>query len=327
MTSGFRLQEDGQALLLSDEQLEVRVLPSHGGKIVGLVDRQTGRDWLWKNPYLESVFPAPGDDFVMEHDTGGFDECFPAVSEGPYPVAPWQDRRIPDHGELWAVPWGVERTEEGLLMVARTTAFPVCFERRISLRQGCLRLDYRASNPTEHPFPFIWSAHPLFALEEGMRIDLPEGHALEVFGSDRLGERHTLVSWPHAAGLDLSRTERKGWSAKLAGPSPERGWVGLTQNDRTLRLTYDPAQVTDIGLWLNMGGWCPLPGKEPYFNLGLEPCIGWGDDLAYAVSKRLSHGVLPPHGERRWVLELKFGAAGALEPSALARRAAESRVG
>ncbi|MNF17232.1 hypothetical protein D3C80_2206090 [compost metagenome] len=53
-----------------------------------------------------------------------------------------------------------------------------------------------------------------------------------------------------------------------------------------------------------MGGWCPIPGKEPYFNLGLEPCIGWGDDLAYAVTHGLSHGVLPPVGERRWTLEL-----------------------
>jgi galactose mutarotase-like enzyme len=320
MSSGFQLSEEGEALLLSDEALEVRLLPSHGGKIASLIDRQTGRDWLWKNPYLEPVLPVPGDDFVKDHDTGGFYECFPAVSAGPYPVAPWQDRRIPDHGELWAVPWQVERTEEGLGMIAQTHVFPVRFERRISLRQGCLRLDYRASNPTEHPFPFIWSAHPLFALEKGMRIDLPEGHVLEVFGSDRLGDRHTPVCWPHAAGLDLSRAERTGWSAKLAGRSPERGWVGLTHQDRTLRVTYDPAQVTDIGLWLNMGGWCPLPGKDPYFNLGLEPCIGWGDDLAYAVSNHLSHGLLAPRGERRWILELRFA------PRALARRAAETRV-
>ncbi len=306
MTSASQLLGTGETWLLSDDRLEARVIPALGGKISSLVDRQTGREWLWQNPYLERVRPFPGASFVREHDTGGFDECFPAVSEGAYPVAPWQDLRIPDHGELWAVPWDCARTAEGLLMVARTSRFPVRFERRISLSEGCLRLEYRASNPTEHPFPFIWSAHPLFALEEGMRIDLPEGHALEVFGSDRLGDRHTPLDWPSAVGLDLSRASRSGWSAKLAGRSPERGWVGLTHGDRMLRMSYDPAQVTDIGLWLNMGGWCPLPGKEPYFNLGLEPCIGWGDDLAYAVSRGLSHGTLPPHGERSWSLELRF---------------------
>jgi galactose mutarotase-like enzyme len=306
MTTRLQRAEDPEILSLADDQLEVAILPAHGGKLIRLVDRRTGRDWLWTNPYLTRKPLDVAASFVRDHDTGGFDECFPAVSEGPYPASPWQDRRIPDHGELWAVPWDAMRTEDGWMMVARTTRFPVRFERRIGLEAGTLRLDYRAFNPTEHPFPFIWSAHPLFALEEGMRILLPDGHPLEVFGSDRLGDRHTPVRWPNAAGLDLSRVSRAGWSAKLAGPAPERGWVGLTHQDRTLCLSYDPAQVTDLGLWLNMGGWCPIPGKAPYFNLGLEPCIGWGDDLAYAVTHGLSHGVLPPHGERRWRLELRF---------------------
>ena len=172
-------------------------------------------------------------------------------------------------------------------------------------------------NPTDHPFAFIWSAHPLLALEDGMRIEIPEGHPLEVFGSDRLGDRHTPVRWPMADGLDLATVKRTGWSAKLAGSAPERGWVGLSHEDRMLRVAYDPALVTDLGLWLNMGGWCPLPEKQPYFNLGLEPCIGWGDDLAYAVSRNLSHGVIPAQSERRWFLELAFET----------RRGAGSRVG
>lgn len=303
-----RLQHGGgrETWLLSDDRLRVEVLPAHGGKILSLVDAQTGRDWLWKNPYLDLVPPDITASYVMAHDSGGFDECFPAVSEGPYPASPWQDRRIPDHGELWAVAWDAERTQDGLLMVARTQRFPVRFERRLMLREGTLRLEYRVSNPTSDPFPFIWSAHPLLALEEGMRIELPDGHPLEVYGSDKLGDRHTRLTWPHAAGLDLSRVSRGGWSAKLAGPAPERGWVGLTHRDRMLRVGYDPAQVPDLGLWLNMGGWCPLPGRDAYFNLGLEPCIGWGDDLSYAITRGLSHGVLPPREERRWFLELAF---------------------
>ncbi len=303
------------AWFLADDRLEAIVLPTHGGKIISLIDVATGRDWLWKNPHLPLKLPSldRGDQataFVREYDTGGFDECFPAVSEGPYPSAPWHDRRIPDHGVLWAADWHAEKEADTLVMVARMRQFPMRFERRISLRDGRLRIDYQASNPTDHPFPFIWSAHPLLALEEGMRIDLPVGHGMEVYGSDRLGDRHTPVIWPHASGLDLSRVANRGYSAKLAGSAPSRGWVALALRDRSLRIAYDPHDVTDLGLWLNMGGWSPHSDFAPYFNLGLEPCIGWGDDLAYAVSHGLSHGTLPPRGERRWWLELNFETGG-----------------
>jgi hypothetical protein len=117
------------------------------------------------------------------------------------------------------------------------------------------------------------------------------------------------VYWPHAAGLDLSDVHRAGFSAKLAGPAPRRGWVGLCHQERMLRLSYDPDLVPDLGLWLNMGGWSPFEDHPPYFNLGLEPCIGWGDDLTYAVSQGLSHGCLEPFGERRWFLEIAIGPA------------------
>ena len=305
MITGLQRGEGAQTLTLRDDGLEVVLLPDHGGKILSLVDRRTGRDWLWRNPYLPLKPPVPGASYVLQHDTGGFDECFPAVSEGAYPIAPWQDQRIPDHGELWSVPWSADVSEAGITMVAETERFPVRFERKASLRDGTLRLEYRASNPTDHDFPFIWSAHPLLALEEGMCLELPEGQSLSVYGSDLLGDRHTPVTWPFASGMDLSRITRAGYSAKLAGPAPARGWVGLTHEDRMLRMAYDPGEVPDLGLWLNMGGWTPLPGKEAYFNLGLEPCIGWGDDLAYAIANGQSHGCVKAHGERRWWLELR----------------------
>lgn len=309
--------EWGDVWVLSDDSLEARILPELGGKIASLIDRATGRDWLWKNPHLPFERPRPGASYVREHDSGGFDECFPAVSEGIYPAGPWQGLEIPDHGELWTVGWDARACEGGLHMRARTRVFPIGFERTASLMEGRLRLDYRVSNPTEHAFPFLWSSHPLLALEEGMRILLPEGHGLEVYGSERLGDRHAPVTWPHAGephsgphanavALDLSRPSRQGWAAKLSGPAPARGWVGLAHGSRQLRMTYDPHRVTDLGLWLNMGGWRGVPGAAPYFNLGLEPCIGWGDDLDYALAHGLRHGVLPGHQEAQWWLELSF---------------------
>lgn len=321
--------EWGDVWVLSDAGLEARILPELGGKIASLIDRATGRDWLWKNPHLSFERPRPGASYVRDFDSGGFDECFPAVSAGAYPAGPWQGLEIPDHGELWTVAWDAEQADGRLYMRARTRTFPIAFERTARLEAGRLRLDYRVTNPTDHAFPFLWSSHPLLALEEGMRILLPEGHGLEVYGSDRLGDRHAPITWPqggtpfagdpqtgisnagepHAGSLDLSRPSRRGWSAKLSGPAPARGWVGLAHGPRQLRMAFDSRLVTDLGLWLNMGGWSGVPGAEPYFNLGLEPCIGWGDDLGYAVTRGLSHGLLPAHHEAGWWLELGFEGA------------------
>ncbi len=47
------------------------------------------------------------------------------------------------------------------------------------------------------------------------------------------------------------------------------------------------AEVPQVGVWINCRGWAP-PGRKPYYNLALEPCIGAPDRLDVAVSE-LAH--------------------------------------
>lgn len=303
-----------EPLKLSNDHLELEILPSLGGKLASLIDRRTGRDWLWHNPYLRPSLPRYGSSYVMTADSGGFDECFPAVAEGPYPTEPWRGVAIPDHGELWGLPWEVEATEPALRLAVDGVRFPYRFERRMQLDPAAasVTLAYEVTNRAPFPFPFVWSAHPLLAIRPGMQLLIPEDLPLRVFGSSSgtLGELGTPLWWPALGPHDLTRLPgaEAGFAVKLFGPAPTRGWVGLhdPETATTLRFDFDPHEVPHLGLWLNMGGWCPLEGREPYYNLGLEPCIGAGDDLELAVRHFRAHGVVPARGAVRWHLRLSL---------------------
>ncbi|MBO9539242.1 hypothetical protein J7643_01465 [bacterium] len=303
------------SIRLDSAALSLTVIPEAGGKIARLEDRRTGRDWLWHNPLLPVRVPTYGASYVRDHDSGGFDECFPAIAEGPFPDAPWQGVAIPDHGELWGLGWECE--QEGplsLRMGVDGVRFPYRFERRLILdpKEAVLRLDYRVINRAPFPFPFIWSSHPLLAISPGMRLLVPDETSLRVFGASEsgLGERGTPMRWPFLQHLDLSTMPgpEAGYAVKLFGQAPARGWVGLhdPKTRTTLRFEYDPQSITHLGLWLNMGGWSPFEDQAPYFNLGLEPCIGAGDDLELAVRQYREHGVIPPMGERAWSMTLRL---------------------
>src|SRR6478672_7148868 len=93
------------AVVLQNDAMRVAVIPEIGGKIISLVSRRTGREWLWKNPQLPlRKPPADATDFGA-FDAGGWDEVFPTVTPCRVPTSAWGNRTLTDHGELWYRPW------------------------------------------------------------------------------------------------------------------------------------------------------------------------------------------------------------------------------
>ena len=294
------------ALRWSNGQLALVILPDLGGKIVSLTDA-AGHEWLWRNPHLPWRRPGPETSFVREGDLGGWDECFPTVAEGVYPIEPWRGTPLRDHGEIWGARCDVRWTGGRLQLWAEGTHFPYTFIRTLMLHahEPVLDLTYQVTNRSDTPLAYLWCAHPLLAITPGMAIELPTGSPVRRYGDGPLPER---FAWPLANDLDAGQVPSAsvGWASKLFVGPLTAGWAALhdPMQGRRLRFEFDPRQVPYIGLWLNYGGWSGA-GTAPYFNLGLEPASGAPDDLDNALGDWQAVSMLPAHATQTWHLRLR----------------------
>jgi len=319
---------DGLRLLRGRlDGLEVALLPEVGSKMISLrssTDTGTaGREWLWQTPRRPFRKPDYGGAFEF-YDISGFDDCFPGIGEGPYPLPPWEGVTVPDHGELWTLPWDYAIEGDALRLTVHGVRFPYRMEKRITLESGpapALRVEYRLENLSPFPLRYLWSAHPLLAAMPGMRVRLPEGVCVRVDWSKdgRLGQLGVEHAWPVArtndgreTRLDVLPLEDAGTADKLYStrlPSTaDTGWCSLHDpaSGDQLTLRFDPARVPYIGVWLNMGGWPVGPEATPCYNVALEPCTGFPDRLDEAVLREEA-ATLAPRSVAEWWLQFEPG--------------------
>jgi hypothetical protein len=104
-------------------------------------------------------------------DASGWDECLPSVAECQMQTEAG-NASIPDHGDLWRVPWQVLNSDRGLSYPSRCLLFPAAPAHplhdpgRIGRRLAAAVL-YSLTNMGAYRVPWAWSAHPLFAIDAG----------------------------------------------------------------------------------------------------------------------------------------------------------------
>ena len=313
------------AVALKGGEVEIVVVPSLGMKVTNL-RRARGREWLWRSDQIPLAAPKPGASYVETADSGGWDECFPTVGPSPVPGNP-AAAMLPDHGELWSAEWESVLLEGkgGPMLSARVagTLGQYLFQRDVTVdaHEPVVRFRYALRHTGTAPFPWIWSSHPLLNVQPGTTLELPTATQVKV---DAVHGRNDfevddIVAWPIADGTDAPRRftfpdPSAGWATKLFADVGPSGRAVLTDPRRGERLETraDPAQVPQVGLWINCGGWAPA-GRTPYYNLALEPCIGAPDRLDRAAEWGLMQ-TLEPGEERVWEVEvwlLEEGEAGA----------------
>ena len=114
---------DGFELVgLENSHLSLAIAPALGAKLVSLVDRASGREWMWRpTPQLRLFAKSTGTPFP-EGPLVGADECIPTI--GP---CSWRDLPGHDHGEAWTEAWTLDRDaiERGELVTRlRLPIFP-----------------------------------------------------------------------------------------------------------------------------------------------------------------------------------------------------------
>lgn len=304
-----------RALIVEGESLRLVVLPDLGAKVISLLYTPTGREYLWRHPGRPLRLAEYGAAYEAA-DISGWDECFPTIGAGVYPEAPWAGVPLPDHGELWALPWRYAHDGSQLRMWAQSVRFAYTFERTFTFRPGAaLEIGYRVSNPTPYPLRALWSMHPFLRVSPLARALLPEGTRVrvELTKGGRLGGYLAEHPWPHTTEVDGRPVD-----LSLQGPPDPRcmeklfttrlgaGWAGLHDpaDDHFLLFDFDPAETSFVGLAQMRGGW---PENEAAsISLILEPCSGWPDRLDIAIPRGESI-TIPPQAERRWSVTLRVG--------------------
>ncbi|MGG6309427.1 hypothetical protein [Paenibacillus macerans] len=312
MVQWRKTEVDGYAAWTGETGLmSVSVIPELGSKMISLRNLATGREWLWRSgkPLGNGGY---GSSFAAG-DESGWDEMFPAINAGAYPEGPWQGQPVPDHGEVWSMPWEHGVTDRALTCRVEGQRFPYLLEKTYSfVTAGTLRIDYAVANRSEAPFSFLWAAHPLLRAREGMTLHVAGDPAeIEVSYSEggRLGQFGDKQPWPLAqtadgVTVDLSIVEPNvgRFAEKYYFTGQLRaGFAGLRdpETGEALTFAYPVDRVPYLAVWANYGGF----GGN--YHLALEPATGRMDDLAHAV-RQGEAAVVPPGGMYRWHLEVNM---------------------
>jgi galactose mutarotase-like enzyme len=295
------------ALALESDAMRVVIVPDLGAKVVSLYDRTFQREWLV--PPMRAVKQTVyGADFVSQ-DMSGWDEMLPTIVP-----CDWNGAHLPDHGEVWSIPWELESAEEAVVLSVAGVAMSYRFTRSATLIEPhCLELKYVLTNTEKKAFPYLWAAHPQFAVDTNTRIVLPPEvmHVVNVIDPDPVwGKAGEVCDWPNA-------TSREGgtWCLDRVGsieshtcrkfyvpPEQPVSWAALVDEKLGcgLRLDWSPSAAPYLGLWVDEGMYNSVPVAA------LEPSNGYYDSLETAIrNQRIPE--LDPGNEQEWTMQIRLG--------------------
>ena len=323
------LSDNGLDIIrLQNDCVDLAIVPAVGGKILELIDRRSGRNWLWRNQHIPLARASRNADFNCDQDSGGWDEVLLSIRPGKIRSASDQFAAIPDHGDVIGCEWSVEKlrvTPAGDVvceMTALGTSAPYRFRRRIRLPNGepIVEFHYSLSNDGDDPLPCYWCAHALLAVEPDASIEIDGSPPLRV--DDTTTQEYTDANseqyWPNlllrdGKSLDLSRSfpindARRSFASKIFVRSPASGVASVLLGKKGAQLTFrfDPVELPLIGLWINNQAWSGC-GSDPYMNLGFEPATSPYD----CVNQAIENGAVPwleAGAERRWSLSVELRA-------------------
>jgi galactose mutarotase-like enzyme len=281
-----RREEGFDIYWLSNEKVEVAVVPELGAKIISVKDRRADREWMW-HPHHGPVlfYNRPGDDFFRS-PLVGMDECLPTIEP-----CVWRGRTLPDHGEVWSAAWDVdeEAWQKGALKTSvRLEISPFDFERTIELDDNEICLSYQLSNRNAAAEFFLWAMHPLLKLQDGDQLVLPSS------------TRNLLNGETWVDAID-SATPAGGSSKLVAGPVGE-GRAGVRNDITGERIDFEwkAAENNRLGLWLTRGGW------HGHHHFAIEPTNAGADALISAIGRK-DCGVVEGNSAVAWQVRLRIG--------------------
>ena len=306
------------AWALESECLRTVIVPALGAKLVSLLDKRSQQEWL-AGPGSRPVRRVSYGALFHEQDLSGWDEMFPTIVACAYPGdGPVHGAPLPDHGEVWTLPWAVAQAGDGEVTLSVVgQVLPYRLTRRAGYSEpDTLQLHYELVNLGQEPMPYIWAAHPQFTCGLEAEIVLP-AHVTAVVNtipaSWGWGPPETRFDWPAAVTADGSsaRLDRVGPPDLHRGrkfflpPDVRASWAGLVRQPAGawLRLAWDTSNVPYFGLWVDEGALSHESVAAP------EPTTGYYDSLAVAWEKG-EVTMAAPGATVTWTMTVQVGVAG-----------------
>lgn len=301
---------------LENEYLRSVAVPVLGAKLVSLVDKRSHLEWL-VGPGSRPVRKVPYGAVFTDQDLSGWDEMFPTIVACGYPASgEWFGAPLPDHGEVWSLPWAVEpASADRLRLSVEGKALPYRLTRTLVYSAPTnLQMHYELKNLGREKMPYIWAAHPQFECGEQAEILFPpevKKVCNTIPASWGWGAPETRFDWPQAINLQGKpvRIDRTGLPALKQAckffvlPETRVRWAGLVRKPAGdwLRMDWDPDKVPYLGLWVDEGALSHTTVAAP------EPTTGFYDSLAVAWDKK-EITVLEPGATQTWTLTVQIGA-------------------
>lgn len=271
--------------VLATDQLAVQVVPELGGRITELTDLSSGRQWLWRN-HRVPFGPVPVGSAYDDVWQGGFEELFP--NDAPTEL---NGQYLPDHGELWSVPWSVEQaTPTSITLSVTGPVTGVRVSKTLSLAGSTLAVGYRLTNQGNSVLDHMFKLHPAIAVHQACRIELPGGTVEKVaseFGN--LLDSTAPQPWPTSVDLSQCRRDSSRTSEFVYVSDLTEGRCGVidTNSSSWVRIEYPTDVFPYCWVFMTYGGW------RDHNVVVLEPCTNYPKDLGEAVSRGSSAGLAP----------------------------------
>ncbi|MFA9462692.1 MAG: hypothetical protein ACERKN_00210 [Velocimicrobium sp.] len=296
-----------KSVVMENSRLKITIIPESGSKIQSIYDKCLKKEYLIQNP-AKTFIKSDYGSYFGDGDVSGFDEIFPSIESCYYPSWPWKGNVVPDHGEVWALPWEYEMENDTIKMSVHGVRFPYIMEKGIVFDQeNSLKISYKVRNCSDFDFYFSWAPHILFDCEKDTTIVLPKSVSQIISTcsvENKLGGFGSIHSWPTTKIkgdiYDISKIYPK-YAGKCekyyAMGQVKEGCCSLDSNKNTITLSYPVEQVPYLGVWEGI--------LNNNYVVALEPCTGDLDFLDTAFQwKRVS--ILHGNSEYKWHLILTF---------------------
>ncbi|MFN3660668.1 MAG: hypothetical protein ACK4TN_05475, partial [Brevinematales bacterium] len=138
------------SLVVENEIIRLVALPHIGGKVISFFVKPIKKELLFQ-PRIPYKQPRVGDEFAL-YDTSGWDEMLPTIDP-----CIWEDKHLPDHGEVWARAWDMH--VQGNILYGRVNCetLPLLFKREIVLQNNQCLVWYTLTNLSEKVQPYLWA--------------------------------------------------------------------------------------------------------------------------------------------------------------------------